>query len=185
MSQELAKKIEALLFVSGEPIGLSGLSKILKKDEDEIKKAIGKLEENLSERGVRLARKENRYTLVTRPEEAGVIRDFMKEELGEDLSKAALETLSVIVYKEPLTRSQIDYIRGVNSSFTLRNLMIRGLIERRPDPNDLRQWLYSPSFGFLKYMGLENLEKLPGYGEFRREMDELLARQVREGEEEL
>lgn len=180
---DLAKKIEALLFVAGEPMPLAKLSKFLKKDKEEVKKAIAGLGENLSERGIRVSENNGEYMLVTAPELSGAVEDYMKEELGEDLSRATLETLAVIVYKGPLARSKIDYIRGVNSSFTVRNLMIRGLIERKPDPGDSRSWLYSPSFDFLKYMGIEKIENLAGFEDFKKEIDELLKREVKEEEQ--
>ena len=183
MNNELEKNLEAVLFVSGEPVSVAKFSKILKKDKDEIEKSLEKLEGDLWVRGLRLSNKGDSYMLVTAPESSSAVEDFVREELGEDLSRATLETLSVIVYKGPLSRAQIDYIRGVNSSFTVRNLLIRGLIERKSDPKDSRSWLYSPSFEFLKYMGIENIAKLPGYNEFRKEMDELLKREIKEKEE--
>ena len=179
MNKELCKKIEALLFVSGEPLSLEKLSKFLKEDKEEVKRAIENLDESLSERGIRVSKNNNEYMLLTAPELSGTVEDYMKEELGEDLSRATLETLAIIVYEGPLSRSQIDYIRGVNSSFTVRNLMIRGLIERKADPKDSRSWLYSPSFEFLKYMGINKIETLPGYEEFKKEIDELLKREVK------
>src|SRR3990172_7767665 len=163
---DLEKKIEALLFVAGEPMSPEKLSKLLKKDKEEIKKALGTLGDNLLERGIRVSRNNNEYILITAPE----------------LSGATLETLAVIVYKGSLSRAKIDYIRGVNSSFTVRNLMIRGLVERKPDPDDSRSWLYSPSFDFLKYMGIERIENLAGYEDFKKEMDELLKREIKEEE---
>ncbi|OGF68661.1 SMC-Scp complex subunit ScpB [Candidatus Giovannonibacteria bacterium RIFCSPLOWO2_02_FULL_45_14] len=179
---DLEKKIEALLFVAGEPMSPEKLSKLLKKDKEEIKKALGTLGDNLLERGIRVSRNNNEYILITAPELSGAVEDYMKEELGEDLSRATLETLAVIVYKGSLSRAKIDYIRGVNSSFTVRNLMIRGLVERKPDPDDSRSWLYSPSFDFLKYMGIERIENLAGYEDFKKEMDELLKREIKEEE---
>jgi segregation and condensation protein B len=183
MKDELGKKVEAILFVSGEPLGIDRLSKILKKDKDEIKKSLEKLKEDLAGRGLCLSERGDSYMMVTAPETSSAVEDFMKEELGEDLSRATLETLAIIVYKGPLSRAQIDYIRGVNSSFTVRNLMIRGLVERKPDPKDSRSWFYSPTFEFLKYMGIERLEKLAGYNEFRKEMDDLLKREISQKEE--
>ena len=177
---DLSKKLEAVLFVSGEPISLERISKILKKEKEEIKFFLEELEVSLAERGVRLSEKNGEYMLVSAPEAGSVVQDFMKEELGEDLSRATLETLAVIVYRGPISRAEIDYIRGVNSSFTVRNLMIRGLVERKPDTKDSRSWHYSPSFEFLKYMGIEKLDKLAGYNEFKKEMEELLNREAKE-----
>ena len=81
------------------------------------------------------------------------------------------------LYKNGVSRAEIDYIRGVGSSYTLRNLMVRGLVERIPDEKDSRVWLYRPSFEFLKYMGIEKLENLPQYDEFRKEIAEFVKRQ--------
>ena len=173
----LAQKLEAILFLSGEPVGLGKLSKIAKEDKDKIKEALFELSEILHPRGIRLSEKNGEYLLVTAPELGKFVQEFMKEELGEDLSRASLEALSVIIYKGPISRSEIDYIRGVGSSYTLRNLMVRGLVERIPDEKDSRVWLYRPSFEFLKYMGIEKLENLPQYDEFRKEIAEFVKRQ--------
>ncbi len=183
MNKELSNKIEALLFVSGEPISLDKLSKLLKKDKEEVKKALENLAQSLAGAGIRLSENENQYLLVTAPELSKTVEEYMKQELGEDLSRATLETLAIIVYEGSLSRAKIDYIRGVNSSFTVRNLMIRGLIGRKPDPNDSRSWLYSPSFDFLKFMGIEKIENLRGYEDFKREIDELLKREIKEEEQ--
>ncbi len=184
MDNELEKKIEALLFVSGEPMSIQKLSKLLKRGKEEILEAMIELEAGLSGRGIRVLNKDNSYMLSTAPELFDIVQDFMKEEIGEELSRATLETLSVVVYKGPLSRAQIDYIRGVNSNFTIRNLMIRGFVDRKPDPKDSRSWLYSPSFEFLKYMGIEKLENLTGYDEFKKEMENLLKNQENTKENE-
>ena len=183
MNKELSNKIEALLFVSGEPISLDKLSKLLKKDKEEVKKALENLAQSLAGAGIRLSENENQYLLVTAPEISKTVEEYMKQELREDLSRATLETLAIIVYEGPLSRSKIDYIRGVNSSFTVRNLMIRGLIERKTDPNDSRSWLYSPSFDFLKFMGIDKIENLAGYDEFKKEVEGLLNRKTKEAEQ--
>lgn len=174
MNQELCKKIEAILFVSGEPLSVTKLSKILNAEKGEIEASLSLLEKNLSDHGIVLSKKGDEYLLVSSPDVAGTVDEYMKEDLDEDLSKAALETLAVIVYKGPITRSEIDYIRGVNSAFTVRNLMVRGIVERKADPKDARSWLYSPSFEFLKFAGIDRIEKLEGFEEFKKETEELL-----------
>lgn len=180
MNKELWKKCEAILFVAGEPITLEKLSKILKKEKGEIREALEKLSKHLTETGLVLLENDEKFTLATAPEFSSDIEAFMKSELGEDLSRAGLETLAVIVYKGPVSRSAIDYIRGVNSGFTIRNLLVRGLIERKPDPRDSRSWLYYPSFEFLKFMGIKKVENLKGYTEFKKEMEELLEKEKKE-----
>ena len=83
-----------------------------------------------------------------------------------DLGRAGLETISIILYKNPVTKNEIDFIRGVNSQFIIRNLLIRGLIERIPNPNG-RGNLYQPTFELLRYMGVEKIENLPDYEKVR------------------
>ena len=171
---DLSQKLEALLFLSGSPMTAKRLGAFFKLNEEKIEKGLDELEEKLVNRGIRLSKKDGEYMLVTAPEEGKLLEDFAKDEIGQDLSRAMLETLAVIVYKGPISRSEIDYIRAVNSGFTLRNLMIRGLVERIPNPKDSRVWLYRPTFNFLKFAGIEKLGSLPGYEEFRKEMDTLL-----------
>lgn len=171
---DLEQKLEALLFVAGEPLALDKAAKFLKEEKSRVQDALARLEKELLERGLRLAEKDGQYALVTAPELGKFVQSFVKEEISQELSRAALETLAVIVYKGPTSRSEIDYIRGVNSAWTVRNLMVRGLVERVAHPRDLRIWLYRPSFDFLKFMGVEKLEKLPQYNEFRKEIAQFM-----------
>jgi segregation and condensation protein B len=102
-------------------------------------------------------------TLGTAPLLSELIEKLQKEELNKELSKASLETLSIILYKDGVSRSLIDYIRGVNSSFTLRALSIRGLIEKSVDKLDSRRYIYKPTFLLLSFMGVKSVEELPDY----------------------
>ena len=142
----LEQKIEAILFFKGEPISRKKLSEFLDVGQIETNESIEKLKENLNGRGVVLQEKENDIVLGTSPELSDLIERLQKEELNKELSKASLETLSIVLYKNGVTRSLIDYIRGVNSSFTLRALSIRGLIEKSIDQEDSRRYIYNPSF---------------------------------------
>ncbi len=167
---ELQKLIEAILFWKGEPISLKRLAEITKKEEGEVCEALALLEEKLSGRGIVLMRKENEVMLGTNKETSPLIEALIKEELHKDLGRAGLETLSVVLYLGPVLRSEIDYIRGVNSSFIMRNLLIRGLIERTENPKDKRSFVYKPTFELLSYLGLSKVEDLPEYESFRREL---------------
>lgn len=162
---ELEKKLEAILFWKGEPMSLKKLGEILKVSPGEILSAVATLKTNLGERGIVLMENNEEFTLGTTPELSGMIEDLQKEELNRDLSKASLETLSIILYKNGASRAEIDYIRGVNSSFTLRALSIRGLVEKTVDPSDSRRYLYKPSFEILSFMGIKSVEELPEYNE--------------------
>lgn len=160
---ELERKIEAMLFWKGEPISIKRLAEILKVQEGEVKDAIFNLKRSLEGRGIVLQERENEITLGTAPETSKLIENLQKEELSKELSKASLETLSIVLYKNGATRAEIDYIRGVNSTFTLRALSVRGLVERILDPKDARRYLYRPSFELLSYLGIKSIEELPDY----------------------
>jgi segregation and condensation protein B len=162
---ELEKKIEAILFFKGEPVSLKKLGEILKVSPGEVLQAISRLKQTLEGRGVALQENNEDYTLGTSPELSTLIEDLQKEELNKDLSKAALETLSIILYKNGASRAEIDYIRGVNSSFTIRALSVRGLVEKTVDARDSRRYVYKPSFELLSYMGVRSVEELPDYFE--------------------
>jgi segregation and condensation protein B len=167
----LEQKIEAILFFKGEPVSRKKLTDILKSNQTEINEAIEKLKESLKNRGIALIEKDDELTLGTAPELSDLIENLQKEELNRDLSKASLETLSIVLYKNGVTRAEIDYIRGVNSSFTLRALSVRGLVEKTLDEKDNRRYLYKPSFELLSYMGVKSIEELPDYGEVKNSLD--------------
>lgn len=164
-NNNLLAALEAFLFLYGEPIEKEKLCKVFEVSLQEIEEALHQLAEETKQekRGVMLVEKEETYALVTKPQFAPLLEAFVKENLKEELTPAALETLSIIAYFGPISRAQIDYIRGVNSSFTLRNLLIRGLIERKTKGNF---YIYQPSFELLKYLGLSKIEELPNFQKF-------------------
>ncbi|MBP7006662.1 MAG: SMC-Scp complex subunit ScpB [Candidatus Pacebacteria bacterium] len=168
---ELEKKIEAVLFWKGEPISRKKLGEILEVSSQEIEEALVVLKNNLQGRGIVLVEKDNDLMLATGGELASLIENLQKEELKKDLSKSALEVLSIVLYKNGVSRAEIDYIRGVNSSFTLRMLSIRGLVEKVLDPKDNRRYIYKPSFELLSYMGVKNVQELPEYNEIVNSID--------------
>ena len=137
-------KIESLLFFRGEPISKNDIVKLLKITSTECDDGIRELEACLSERGIVLLKRDDDYSLGTHPELGIFFEAIRKEELSKELSKASLETIAIILYRKRATRGTIDYIRGVNSSFIIRNLLVRGLIEREQDSNDARAYMYKP-----------------------------------------
>lgn len=167
----LDAKIEAILFYIGEPVSKTKLSKILEKDYDEIEESLERLRIRLEEGGVVLVTNENSVSLGTSPEVSELIELINKEEINKDLGKASLETLSIVLYKGPITRAKIDYIRGVNSNFILRNLHIRGLIEKVENPNDSRSYLYKASIDLLSFLGLSSIDDLPEYNIIKKEIE--------------
>jgi segregation and condensation protein B len=163
MKLSLESQIEALLFWKAEPISLKKLAVLLKKDLEEIKTAVTNLHEQLKGRGVTLVQWEDEVTLGTASEMSEMIESLTKDELTKDLGKAGLETLSIILYQGPLSRADIDYIRGVNSQFILRNLLVRGLIERVDNPQDQRSFLYKPTLELLSHLGVSKISDIPDY----------------------
>jgi segregation and condensation protein B len=161
----LELKMEAILFWRGEPISRKKLGEILKVGQTEVNEGVEKLKERLAGRGIVLLEKDNDISLGTAPELSKLIENLQKEELNKELSKASLETLSIVFYKNGANRSEIDYIRGVNSSFTLRALSVRGLVEKIIDSKDNRRYIYKPSFELLSYMGIKSVKELPDYQE--------------------
>jgi segregation and condensation protein B len=160
---DLSKKIEAILFFRGEPVSKAFLSKTLAVSIREVDTAIAELKETLTERGVVLLDNESEVALGTNPEFRELIESITSEEIEKDLTKAALETLSIILYRSPVSRAEIDFIRGVNSTFMLRSLLVRGLIERALDPRDRRSYVYKPSIELLAHLGVTSAKDLPAY----------------------
>ena len=166
--QNLIAGLEALLFVYGEPVDFKFASKILSVSEAEIREAADFLasELNLANRGLFLIRNENKIQLSTKPKFGKLLESIMREEFKESLTPASLETLSIVLYAGPISRAEIDFIRGVNSTFILRSLLIRGLVDRSPDPKRSNVYLYKPSFELFKHLGISKAEDLPDYQKF-------------------
>lgn len=163
----LIAKLEALLFSYGEPMGVPLMAKMLKVKEEEISATLEVLKEKLtdSERGLTLIKTGNSFALATKPELKEVVAAIVTDELKEELTPAALETLSLVAYLGPIARTDLDYIRGVNSSFSLRALSLRGLVERDTTKGIPHYHLTADS---LSHLNLSKPEDLPKYEEFRQ-----------------
>ena len=158
--------LESLLFVSGAPLSFHRLAKILAMDEETVAEHIRALSKKYmsdAESGLQLIVKDRQVELATKPENSTCIEALTKSMLQENLSRSALEVLAIIAYRSPITRVEIESIRGVNCSFTLRNLLLRDLIERRGNPEDARGFVYLPTFRFLESLGLRDIGELPDY----------------------
>jgi segregation and condensation protein B len=162
--------VEALLFSRAEPWTMVELAKALGLGGQETTDAINELETLMGERGIVLMRAGDTITLGTHPEASAVLEKIYKEELSKGLSKASIETLSIIMYGDEVTRGKIDYIRGVNSGFILRSLLVRGLIERKVYPRDRKRFMYTPTVALLATLGAEKVEALPDYERIHAEL---------------
>ena len=181
---ELSAKIEALLFFRGEPVGKRELAKMLNVKEPEIEEALEALKNRLRGGGVQIIEVESEVELRTAGEASELIENIRKEELNRDLGRAGAETLAIILYRGPVTRADIDYIRGVNSTFILRNLLVRGLIERIQNPKDQRSFIYKPTLELLSHLGVRTLSELPEYPEVQKELELFVVAAQKSEEEE-
>ncbi len=162
----LQSKLEALLFISGEAVTENRLAELLGVGKDELKKVLAELRERYAtdaRSGLMLIEHQGRVEMATKSDLTALVESFTKSTLQDALSKAALEVLSIIAYRSPIARSEIEAIRGVNCSYTLRALLIRGLIERQGNPEDARGYVYRPTIQFLEHLGLSSIEDLPDY----------------------
>jgi len=162
---KLLSVVESLLFASGDPVKVSKIAKIIGIKTSEAEAAIEKLAQGYKERsgGLSIIRKEESFQMVTNSENSSTVEKMVKHEIEGSLSSAALEVVSIIAYKGPISKPDIESIRGVNCAYTLRNLLIRGLIERRSNPKDARGYVYEISFDFLRKLGVDSVKNIPDY----------------------
>lgn len=158
----LAAQIEALLFVAAEPATIGQLAAALETSGEEVQRALSELDALFADRGLRLQRFNGRVQITTAPETADAVERFLGLEIASHLSRAALETLAIIAYQQPVTRPQVDSVRGVNSDGVMKSLLSKGLIQeggRAEGPG--RPILYSTTPEFLQHFGLNSLADLP------------------------
>ena len=182
MDKELSKKIEAILFYTAEPVELKNIVKIFDTDREEILEALKDLENNLNLRGIRLVRREDEFLLSTAPEYSELIEKMIKDERSKELGRASLETLSIVAYKGPVRKSEIEYIRGVNCDYAIRQLLLRGLVDKRVSEEDERVVLYSLTVDALLHLGLSRIDDLPEYKDIRGNLEVKEENQERDGE---
>ena len=160
---DLATRAHAFLFSEGGSLGKKKLASLLLCSSSELADALAILAKRLETTGEVLIETATDVTLAVSASVSGIVRDAFEKELGEEIGAAGLEVLAIVLYRGPSTRAQIDYIRGVNTSSTLRNLLARGLLERVGNPDDAREYLYRPTVQLLSHLGVTNIEKLPDY----------------------
>lgn len=166
--------LEAILFVSTEPVEKKRLATLIGVDSQGLDEALKSLGEALRGRGLTLVETGSVVQLRTAKAASSVIRKFRESELSKDIGKAGLETLAVIAYKKDgATRGDIDWVRGVNSSASLRTLLMRGLIEGDEDPRDRRRIRYQLTTDALAHMGVASIRDLPRHAELAEEVQEV------------
>jgi segregation and condensation protein B len=170
---QLKSLVESLLFVADRPVLVRDIAEAIEASADEVEGALQSLVIEYRERGIRLQRKGDEVQMVSAPEAGPHIERFLGLEISGRLSVAALETLSIVAYRQPVTRAQVDAIRGVQSDGVLRSLVRRGLIERiGRAPTVGRPNLFATTFEFLQQFGLQALNELPDWEKLGKELEE-------------
>ncbi len=159
----LDSQVEAVLFYKTEPYSIAHLADFFEVGKEEMEIALETLAGRLVLGGLRLIKTDTTVHLVTAPELSPLIEKLKKDELAIDIGKAGAETLSIILYRGPLSRAEIDRIRGVNSTFIIRNLLVRGLVERREHPTDTRSFIYAATPELFAHLGITKREELPDF----------------------
>jgi len=163
-AQELSleAKLEALLFVAPATVSVKQLAEALEVTPREVEKTLETLEAGFAERGIRLQRHKGELRLTSAPQTAPLVERFLDLEATTRLSHAALECLAIVAYQQPVTRPQIDAVRGVNSDTAMRSLLTHGLIEEIGRTESAgRPILYATTAEFLQHFGISKLEELP------------------------
>lgn len=158
-------QLEAVLFASGEALSKKRLAAMLGITPTLLQQALDALRADLSGRGLALVESGEEVELRTHPDASELVAKLREAELSRDLGKAGLETLAVVLYAGGATRGDIDWVRGVNSTQTLRSLMMRGLVARTENPEDPRRPRYEATVEALAHLGAAKNEDLPGFSE--------------------
>jgi len=177
---KLAARAEALLFSEGGSLSLKKLMQLLECTPQDLQKALDELGASLTG-GISLIRTETEAALVVSGDARESVQKAFEKELGREIGEAGLEVLAILLYRGASTRSRIDYVRGVNSSSTIRTLLARGLVERTGNPADLREYLYRPTVELLAHLGVKGTQELPEYATIAGELAVFEASQKESG----
>jgi segregation and condensation protein B len=160
----LKSQIESLLFIAAKPLSLNDLNKILSKDKKEIEKALIELRDiyHKNESGLQIIEQGKKYQMVSSADNAKLVQKYLEDETSGELSQASLEALTIIAYRGPISKTELERIRGVNCSLILRNLLLRGLIEEKNSASG-EDKIYSVSLDFIRFLGIENIKQVPDY----------------------
>ncbi|QQG37580.1 MAG: SMC-Scp complex subunit ScpB [Candidatus Kaiserbacteria bacterium] len=167
---DLAARVHALLFSEGGSLPRKKLASLLECTDSEISEALTTLSTWIEGSGLSLITTDTEASLAVSSETAESVKKAFEKELGREIGDAGLEVLAIVLYRGPSTRSQIDYIRGVNTASTLRNLLARGLLERMGNPEDAREYLYRPTVELLAHLGVSDTKQLPDHATIAGEL---------------
>ena len=165
--------VESLLFVADHPTSVEDLATVLQVNTEDVELALETLRAEYQERGLRLQDQKGRVQLVSAPEAGPFIERFLGLENSGRLSIAAMETLSIICYRQPITRAQIEAIRGVDSTSVLRSLVRRGIVEEVGRTDTVgHPILFGTTFELLQQFGLQSVHDLPDWKEISEQLEE-------------
>lgn len=176
----LRNTIEALLFIAPRPLSVRRLASIVDAEERDVEEALQALRQEYQARagGTVIVEHEGDVQMATRAEAAPAVQKFLKDEATAELTKPSLETLTIIAYRGPVTRADLEKIRGVNCSIILRHLMMRGLVEAQEDKRRLVTY-YAVTIEFVRWLGLQHIRELPDYDRLHNAevLEQFLARE--------
>lgn len=165
------KSLIAILFVAGNPVTASALGKMLEKTAEEVTAEIESVRQDLENFGLVITKSGDSFQMGTSAEVSTVVKNFIQAQLREKLTEAAIETLAIIAYKQPVSRAEIESIRGVNSQYILKLLLQRGLVEKIASKNDARVLLYQTTHEFLQHLGIKDMSELPSFEDIEKQME--------------
>lgn len=160
---QLTSKLHSLLFVTSKPLTVKQLAKFANATEAEVSTALAELTEYTKDSGVVLLNSGSHYQLATNSKNSNIVTDFLNSDLREQLTEATAEVLAIIAYRQPISKIEIESIRGVNSQYSIRTLLMRGLIEKVVNPNDARSSMYQVTTEFLQQLGITSIDDLPSF----------------------
>ncbi len=165
IEKNLLSMIEAVIFMYGVPVKERRLAEILDESIENIREGIKSLKISYYNResGLSIMHIDEKVQIVTSKDQYEIIKKFTKKELEGNLSQSSLEVLAIIAYRGPIAKPDIEAIRGVNCSFTIRNLLLRSLISKKPHPTDFRTQIYKVTLDFYRFLGISNEKELPDF----------------------
>jgi len=161
---DIKSSLESLLFISAKPMSIGKLAEFLDIPKEEVEKTGDELvaEYKTGQKGIQIVKNKAHFQMVSSPENSGLVRKFISDETSGELSRPSLETLTIIAYRGPISKFDLDRIRGVNCSLIIRNLLLRGLVEAETDIKK-KETYYRVTFDFIRYLGINDLKELPDY----------------------
>lgn len=180
MSKKLRSQLESLLFIAARPLSAKEMAKTLEENAERVKKEAEELSRIYKEAGggLRIIKNNSQFQMVSSPDNSELIQKLVRDETGGELTRPSLEALTIIAYRGPVSKTDLDRIRGVNCSLILRNLLLRGLVRSEKDKRK-EETYYTVSMDFLRFLGVNDIKELPDYDKLSQDdtIDRILEQQ--------